>query len=302
MSRPSVYAVVINWNGLGVIGDCLRSLEKSDYENLTTLVVDNASTDGSPDLIRQSFGGVRLVETGKNLRYAGGANIGLRLSVESGADYVLLLNNDIEIAPDAISELVRVAESRRDAGLLGPKIYYHDPPDLIWSMGGSVSFWSGNIRHLGLRTRDAGQYERVADVDYLTGCALLVPAATLESPGYLDESYHMYNEDTDWCARVRNLGLKCLVVPSAHLWHKVSTSSGGGLTPYKVYHRIMSTMAFFRRYARPYHWLGIIPATAVRTLGFALNGLLTGKRENVSAVARGVLDAARRKGRTERYG
>ncbi len=302
MSKPSVYAVVVNWNGLGVIGDCLRSLEKSDYENLTTLVVDNASTDGSLDFIKHSFRGVRLVETGRNLRYAGGANAGFRRAIESGANYVLLLNNDIEIARDAISELVRVAESRSDAGLLGPKIYYHEPPDLIWSMGGSVSFWSGNIRHLGLRTRDVGQYEQVVDVDYLTGCALLVPVTTLRSVGYLDESYHMYNEDTDWCARVRREQLKCLVVPSAHLWHKVSTSSGGGLTAYKVYHRIMSTMMFFRRYARLYHWLGIIPATAVRTLGFALRGLLTGKRENVSAVARGVLDAALRKGRTERYG
>jgi GT2 family glycosyltransferase len=302
MSKPSVYAVVINWNGLGVIGDCLRSLERSDYEDLTTLVVDNASTDGSPDLIRKSFRSVRLVETGENLRYAGGANTGLRLALESGADYVLLLNNDIEIAPDAISELIRVAANRRDAALLGPKIYYHEPRDLIWSMGGSVSFWSGKISHLGLRSRDVGQYERVTDVDYLTGCALFVPVATLRSVGYLDESYHMYNEDTDWCARAGRLGLKCVVVPSAHLWHKVSTSSGGGLTPYKVYHRIRSTMAFFRRYARPYHWFGIIPATAVRTLGFALKGLVTGKRENVSAAVRGALDAAGKKGRTERYG
>jgi len=302
VSTPSVYAVIINWNGMDVIGDCLRSLEKSTYENLTTLVVDNASTDGSPDFIKRSFNGIRLVETGDNLRYAGGANVGLRKALESGAEYVLLLNNDIEIAPDAVSELVRVAESHRDAALLGPKIYYHDPSDLIWSMGGSVSFWTGRIRHLGLRERDTGQYEHVAEVDYLTGCALLVPVATLGSVGYLDESYHMYNEDTDWCLRARDLGLTCLVVPSAHLWHKVSTSSGGGLTPYKIYHRIISTMAFFRRYARPYHWLGIIPLTGARTVGFAVKGLLTRRSDNVSAVVAGTLDVARRKGRTNRYG
>ncbi len=287
---------------MDVIGDCLRSLERSAYENLTTLVMDNASTDGSPDFIRRSFGAVHLVETGDNLRYAGGANAGLRKAVESGADYVLLLNNDIEIAPDAVSELVRVAESRQDAALLGPKIYYHDPPDLIWSMGGSISFWSGRIRHLGLRDRDTGQYERVMEVDYLTGCALLVPVATLDSVGYLDEHYHMYNEDTDWCVRARRLGLTCLVVPSAHLWHKVSTSSGGGLTPYKIYHRIMSTMVFFKRYARPYHWIGIIPLTAVRTVGFMLKGLVTRRRDNVSAVLRSAFDIVGRKGRTNRYG
>ena len=300
MSLPTVTAVVINWNGTRVIQACLESLLASTYERLTVMVVDNASDDDSVRLITEGYPTVRIEDTGRNLGYAGGANHGLRAARASGADYILLMNNDVEIAPDAVSELVRAAVERTDAMLLGPKIYYFDEPDVIWSAGGAVSFWTGHIRHLGIRERDRGQYDDSREVDYLTGCAILLPTQTLETVGELDETYYMYNEDTDWSTRVTRSGGKVVYVPSARLWHKVSSSSGGGLTGYKIYHRIRSTLTYFRRYAAWYHWLGILPATAVRTLAFAVAQTVRGEGGRVSALVRGITDGAmgRRRGYT----
>lgn len=298
MSLPTVTAVVINWNGTSVVGACLESLLASTYQRLTVMVVDNASDDDSVRFICDRYPTVRIEQTGSNVGFAGGANHGLRAARASGAEYILLMNNDVEVAPDAVSELVHAAAEHSDAMLLGPKIYYADEPDVIWSAGGAVSFWTGHIRHLGIREKDLGQYDELREVDYLTGCAVLLPAGMLDTVGELDETYYMYNEDTDWSTRVTRSGGKVVYVPSARLWHKVSSSSGGGLTGYKIYHRIRSTLTYFRRYAAWYHWFGILPATAGRTLAFAAAQAVRGEGGRVTALMRGIVDGAvgRRRG------
>lgn len=107
----------------------------------------------------------------------------------------------------------------------------------------------------------------------------------------MDEGYDMYNEDTDWCVRAKDAGFEVLFAPSARIWHKVSMSSGGGLTPFKIYHRLRSTLRFFSLHARPCHWIGIVPFTVVRTVGFAARELVRGKGANVGAVLRGLWDS-----------
>jgi GT2 family glycosyltransferase len=111
----------------------------------------------------------------------------------------------------------------------------------------------------------------------------------------------MYNEDTDWCLRAREKGLRVLLAPEARIWHKVSMSSGGGLTSYKVYHRLRSTLRFFRVHARPYHWVGILPLTALRALWFAARELFRGNGGLVGAMVRGIVDSVtgRRRGQRE---
>jgi GT2 family glycosyltransferase len=297
VAEPSVVAVVVNWNGRDLLSACLETLLASTYPRLRILVVDNASTDGSRELLRETFPAVGLIENHENMGYAAGANAGIGVALAEDADYVLLLNNDLEIAEDAISRLVETAASRPDAAFIGPLIYYHDPPDLIWSAGGEVSYWTGNIRHVGIRERDRGQHERVSEVDYLTGCAVLASARAISDVGLLDEDYFMYNEDTDWCARALRGGYSVLLDPRAKVWHKVSMSSGGGLTPFKIYHRLRSTFRYFARYARWYQWIGIIPASIWRTATFVVGELLKGHPGNAGAVFRGIFDTARGAGR-----
>ncbi len=295
MDDPSVDAVVVNWNGRELLRPCLRTLLASRYTSLSVIVVDNASTDGSQELVREEFPQVRLIANAENEGFAAGANTGIRSVMEGGGDYALLMNNDTEIDPDAVAALVEVARGNRRAAFVGPMIYYHDRPDTIWSAGGTIRYWSGDIRHAGIREKDEGQFDRVRNVDYVTACAVLVPVAPLGDIGLMDVGYFMYNEDTDWCVRARERGYAVLVAPRAKVWHKVSMSSGGGLTAYKIYHRFVSTFRFFSRHARPYHWIGIVPATLIRSAAFVARELLAGRPGNAGAVFRGAGDALRGK-------
>jgi GT2 family glycosyltransferase len=293
VTAPRVTAIVVNWNGMDVIGPCLETLLSSGLEGLEVMVVDNASTDDSAQFVRDTFPDVRIVPTGGNLGYAAGVNAGVGVALDEGADYMFVLNNDVEVAPDCVEKLVAAASERPDAAFLGPLIYYHDQPDVVWSAGGRIGWWTGHIRHIGIRERDAGQFAGVRDVDYVTGCAVLVRASALSGVGLMDTSYFMYNEDTDWCVRARRAGFAVVAVGDARLWHKVSASSGGGLTSFKVYHRVRSTFRFFRLHARSWHWLGIVPMTVARTLWFMAAELLKGSGGNARAVARGARDIVR---------
>lgn len=297
MPDPAVAAVVVNWNGKDCLSACLSSLRESDYSEARTIVVDNASTDGSAELVRERFPEVDLVENAENEGYAAGANAGIERARSGGFEYALLLNNDLEVAPDATRALVRAALEHPRAAFVGPMIYYHDRPDVVWSFGGRVSYWTGNIFHVGVREKDEGQFREIVRVDYVTGCAMLASLAALDEIGPMDTGYFMYNEDTDWCVRASRLGYEVLAVPDAKIWHKVSMSSGGGLTPFKVYHRFRSTLRFFGKYAEFYHWVGIVPATLGRAVAFAVRELAAGRRDNVRALSRGAIDSVRGRGR-----
>src|SRR5262249_4616411 len=138
----------LNWNQPEHTLACLRSLAELDYPEVAVTVVDNGSTDGSPALIRARFPDVTLIENGRNLGFAAGNNVAIGPAVRAGSDYVMLLNNDTEVAPDMLRALIAVAERDPAIGIVGPKILYYDQPDLIWSAGGTVDAY-GQPGHLG---------------------------------------------------------------------------------------------------------------------------------------------------------
>ncbi|MFQ5706469.1 MAG: glycosyltransferase family 2 protein [bacterium] len=256
-AQPLVYIIVLTWNGKADTLACLSSLEKIEYSNWRICLVDNASTDGTVAAVRSSFRRVEIIENSENLRFATGNNVGIEYALKQGADYVLLLNNDTRVAEDFLTRLVEVAESDGHIGMAGSKIYHFDRPDLIWSAGGTISFWRGEIAHRGLRKHDAQKYNETQDVAYLTGCTLLVKRGVIEQVGLLDPAYFIYTEDADWCERTRRAGYRLVYVPESKVWHKVSATSGGGLSPFKVTHKLKSNFQFFKKYARWYHWMSI---------------------------------------------
>src|SRR3989304_8553833 len=129
---PPVYVIVLSWNGKNDTLECLASLQQLTYPNARVVVVDNASSDGTCDAIRSAFPNIELIVNNSNLRFAGGNNVGIRRSLERGAKYVLVLNNDTVVDRDFLSRLVEAAESDKKIGVVGPKIYYYDKPRRIW--------------------------------------------------------------------------------------------------------------------------------------------------------------------------
>jgi hypothetical protein len=255
MHNPSVYVIVVNWNGKGVTLDCLDSLRRVTYPALKVLVVDNGSTDGSVAAFTSGFPEVEILSLNENRRFAGGNNAGIRRALEAGADFVLLLNNDTVVDPGFVQPLLDRFHREERCGMAVPKIFYHHPPHLLWYAGGEISFWTGTMRHRGIREKDSGQYNEPGDTGYATGCCVLVSREIIARVGAMDEDYYMYTEDADWSMRVRRAGYRVLYEPNAFLWHKLSISAGGHLSRFKLKNKMLSNYRFFARYARWYHWI-----------------------------------------------
>jgi len=272
---PLVFVVVVNWNGRKVTLECLDSLARVEYTPFTVVVVDNGSSDGSADAIRAAHPEVHILPLLENRRFAGGNNEGIQHALNEGAELLLLLNNDTTVAPDFLRFLVDRMRGTERCGLVSPKIYYADPPDCIWYAGGSISYWTGTMRHTGIREIDRGQYDTLRDVDYATGCCILTTADVIRAVGTLDESYFIYTEDADWSVRIKKAGYRLLCEPRARVWHKLSVSTGGHLSSFKLWNKFKSNFRFFARHASWYHWLTFPWLSHIVNLAAGLRYMIT---------------------------
>lgn len=245
---PSVNIVILNWNGWKDTIECLQSVQQINYRNFCVLVVDNGSSDKSVEQIQQAFPDVDILQTGANLGYAGGNNVGIRWALEHGADYILLLNNDTVVATDILSAFINAEKLLPAGSILGAKIFFYNEPGKLWFAGGQWNSRSNSFEHIGHGQSDSAEYNRMAEVDYITGCALFVGADTFKEVGLLDERFFLSYEETDWCYRARASGHKCIVVPDAKLWHKISSSFGGADTPLFNYFMVRNKLLWAKNH------------------------------------------------------
>lgn len=273
---PKVCCVVLTWNDKDNLAECLDSMSRVTYPNLEIIVSDNGSTDGSIAFVKESYPDVVLLENGHNLFWAGGNNVGIERALEDGADYVILLNNDIVVDPDFIAELVAVGESDAKIGMLGPKIYYHNDRRQIWYAGGKVYLWRAIAKHIGIRDIDHGQYDEVTATDYITGCALMAKREVVLKIGLIDPVYLAYGEDMDWSYRARLAGYQLSYVPKAVLWHKIG-AYWGVVSRRKIKQKFRSQMIFFWRYSPRLAWVTSIPLFLLWDAVRVGIGILTGK-------------------------
>ena len=237
--EPKVYIVVLNWNGRDETLACLWSLRRIAYDNYRIILVDNGSTDGSPEEVARLFPEVLLIRNVKNVGFDEGNNIGIRAAIEKKADAVLLLNNDTVVCRNILRILSGTAAIYPDAGILGPKIYYFDDPTSIWWAGSrrkySETGWLLTYTQEGKMQKDVGQFDEVKKIDAVIGCAMYIKTEVIDEIGYLDARYFIYHEEYDFCRRAKEKGWRCYLVPDAKVWHKISLSMGGKDSP-SLYH------------------------------------------------------------------
>jgi GT2 family glycosyltransferase len=248
--EPLVYVMMLNWNDAENSIACLDSVYKLDYANFRVLVVDNGSQDGSVAEICNTFPQVEIVSNKENLGFAGGANVGLQYARQQGTDFVLFINNDTVLAPSMLREMITVAQSQPQAGLLTPKIYYYDEPTRIWAAGARFVPFPPRVKMNGLGKPDHPRYNVLQRIDYATGCALLIRGQVLATVGGFDPIYWpIYHEDYDYCARVAEAGWEIWYVPTAEMWHKVSRSQSGSRT--HGYNMGKNIVPFYLRHGHP---------------------------------------------------
>jgi GT2 family glycosyltransferase len=261
-----VYVVVLNWNLKDDTMACVESIQAGTYPNQRIVVVDNGSEDGSTSALAKHFGAtVDLIICEENLGFAGGANVGIRHALAQGADYVLLLNNDVIAASNLVEILADTAASCAFGTVLGPAICYYGEPQRFWRLG-AVHKWGLPVPlEIGRDRLDTGQFVAPFEVDYITGCAMWVPAQLFETVGLLNQDFFMYYEDADVCWRVREAGFHVMVVPEARIWHKVSQSAQQ--VPCSTsYHHVRNRVIFYNQRTRGFRRAlanGYILATTV---------------------------------------
>jgi GT2 family glycosyltransferase len=265
--NPLVYIIVLTWNGKTDTIECIKSLQGINYPNYRILVVDNASVDETATAIREQFPNVEVIVSKENLRFAGGNNIGIQYALSHGADYILLLNNDTIVDRNFLTYLITTAESDKNIGMVGPKIYYYSDPNRIWYAGGKIDWWMGWLSHIGVRETDNGQHSTPKETDFISGCCLLVKRAVIEKIGVLDTAYYIYGEDVDWCIRATQSCFKLFFEPKGKIWHKLSVSTGGHLSWFKNWNKLKSQIRIMLKYTRVYHWISIPFGIIYKTIG-----------------------------------
>ena len=230
--QPLVAVIILNWNGKEDTIKCLDSLKSLEYKNYEVILVDNGSSDGSVEYFKEHYPHVILLENRKNLGYSEGNNVGMRLALERGADYLFLLNNDATVEAKCLSELVRVAEEHPKAGVLGPKTYVMGSNSIIYIVGIKMNYKRGCTYDIGMGETDTGQYEDITAFDVINGHAFMIKRKVIDQIGLLDSGYFAYFEELDFCVRAAKKGFKMLYVPSAIAWHKGESSGTSYLRQY----------------------------------------------------------------------
>jgi len=279
----SVYIILLNWHGWQDTIVCLDSLASLDYPNYRVLVVDNGSTDDSVTRIRAAHPEVSIMETGRNLGFSGGCNVGMRRALQEGADYIWLLNNDTIVDPRALSAMVAAAEADSRVGAVGSVIYHLDRPKHIQAWGGGkVLFLSGRARSYLCPVSSTELY-------YLTAASILIRRRALEECGLLDENtFFMYWEDTDYSFRLRKAGWHLAVAEQSIVLHREHAATGKG-SPLLDYYFTESAARFFRRYAPIAAW-----SISIGTLGRLGKRILRGNPPGFVAVLRGTYAGLKR--------
>ena len=226
---PLVSVVVLNWNGREVVERCLQSLQGQTYQPLEIIVVDNASTDDSADLVRKRFSNVKMIVNERNLGFGGGNNVGIRASQ---GRYIMMLNNDTRLDPACIEELKRSLEKDQRYGACASKILLEYEDNLIDAAGIVICPDGLSIGRGRLEKGD--QYDEETDVFFASDCACLYRREMLEDIGLYDEDFFAYADETDMGWRAQLAGWKCIYNPKAVVYHFHSASTGT-YSPFKAY-------------------------------------------------------------------
>jgi GT2 family glycosyltransferase len=282
--KPLVSIITVNFNQTAVTLDFLDSVRAQRYPHFEVIVVDNGSTEPPGAVLQEHYPEVLYLETGRNLGFSGGNNVGLRAA--RGA-YFLLVNNDTVLTPDMIDTLLQHFQSDPSIGMVCPLIRYHDRPDLIQYAGYTrMNPLTARNKTIGQFDLDRGQYRQPASTWFAHGAAMFTSREVVEKAGMMPEEYFLYYEELDWSANIREAGYRIDLEPRAIIFHKESLSVGK-LSTTKTYYMTRNRILFMRRHASWWSLLiflvyfGVV-VVPVHTARF----LLRGQREHLRAFYR----------------
>lgn len=241
---PLVSIITINYNESAVTLDLLESLRTLTYPNIEIIVVDNASPTDNPAILKEAYPEIFLIESKKNLGFAGGNNLGVDAAK---GDYFLFINNDTVISPGFIEPLVETFIHDPKIGMVSPKIKFHWNPELIQYAGYTpMNHWTIRNNSVGYHCKDDGTFDVPGETESIHGAAMMVPRKIVHEVGKMTEIYFLYYEEHDWAARIKRAGYKIFYQPQSYILHKESLSTGK-FSPLKTYYISRNRLVYARR-------------------------------------------------------
>jgi len=289
----SVAVILVNWNGYLLTQRCLLSLEKVSFDNFSVIVVDNGSEDGSFEKLKSEFSFPIFLKNFKNLGFTGGNNTGIVYALEKGFDHVLLLNNDTVVTPDFIDELLKIELMEKNVGMVQPLILFHESPNIIWSAGGKFHKVLGMSKTLGDRKAIHNYPLKVKELDWATGCCILISSEVIKKVGSLESAFFAYFEDVDWSLRVREAGYQIYLAPDSIIYHEGSASSKkphdeGTLSAAVFYLHARNQLFLLRRHCKGILVFTSWPFHLMKYFGWMSYFCLRGRIKKMKAVAKGI--------------
>jgi hypothetical protein len=280
--NPSVYIIILNWNGYEDTLECVQSISKISYKNYKLVIVDNGSDTDEIDEIINDFPKTELIKSKKNLGFSGGNNVGIKIALEQNVDFILLLNNDTTVDTDTIEILLNKFETDESVGIVAPQINYYDEPNKIWSAGGKIS----KLRASGFAVSNKMEDELEKKdnyVDFVSGCCMLIKKEVIEKVGLFDENFFLYVEDTDLCYRTKNAGYKILVTSDTKIYHKGSQSTKKSSEVLPLYYTTRNRLYFAKKNFNYLFYVSFAYLT-MSMIFKSLKWLINGNRKNIKAV------------------
>lgn len=240
--------VTVTYNSALVLDDFLASLARQSHSSFLLIAVDNASNDDTVAILRSGQNDRQIIIANENnVGVATGNNQGIRAAIAAGCEYVLLLNNDVVFGEHLLRDLIRGLDAEQ-AAMAVPMMYFHQPPNRIWAAGGGFQPDKGfRNYHRGENEEDAGQYDQPCRIDYAPTCCVLIRREIFARLGLMDERYFVYSDDADFMFRARQAGIPASFIPTAKLWHKVSSLTGGLQSNFTIYNAARGRALFLHK-------------------------------------------------------
>ena len=284
---PLVSVITVNYNQAKVTCDLLESLKHITYPNIEVIVVDNHSVDDDPSIIKKQHPYIKYIENPINYGFAAGNNFGI---MAAKGEYILLLNNDIEVPGDFLEPMVYLLENNKEVGTVSPKIKYYYRSDTI-QYAGYTPINPVTMRNfaIGYMEKDDGKFDDVRETAYGHGAAMMVPMRVIKEVGLMSYIFFLYYEEADWCARIKNGGYKSYYSGKSYVLHKESVSTGK-LSSLKTYYLNRNRLVFMRRnYEGRDFYLGIFYQLFIAIPKNAFKFLLKGKVQIFMAYYKAIL-------------
>ncbi|MCD6089862.1 MAG: glycosyltransferase family 2 protein [Bacteroidales bacterium] len=285
--KPLVSIVSVQYGHSEVTLEMIQSLKQISYPNFEIIIVDNASPDGDPDIVKEKYPEIIYIKSETNLGFAGGNNLGIKVAK---GKYILMLNNDTEVDSGFLEPLVSKMESNPKIGIVSPKIKFFHNPDTIQYVGyehiNPITQRGGSK---GFGEKDLGQYEEDAEAAYGHGAAMMIPMHVIKEVGLMSEVFFLYYEELDWGHRIRNVGYKIFYVHNSLVYHKESVSTGGRVSTLRAYYMTRNRILYLRRNFSGFtYFLAVIYQILIAIPKNAVVNAITGGPKFIRAYVLGV--------------